>query len=141
MDRLLMYRKMHALLKEVGIESSKSALLEGYGVEHTNALSDAELKHLVDRLAQMKEAKMDYGDAEKKHWRSNVLTLCNKYGVYVTNDNWTDVNKLLLQKRVAGKLLYEMSKEELQAACLRLRSILSKRQKVQDHEKQLTLKN
>jgi hypothetical protein len=141
MDRLQMYRKMHALLKELGIESSKLALLEGYGVEHTNKLTDDDLKHLMDRLVNMKEERNNFLDSEKKRWRSNVLTLCNKYGVYVTNDDWTRVNKLLLNKRVLGKLLYEMTKEELQECCLRLRVILSKRSDRQDLEKELALQN
>jgi hypothetical protein len=141
MDRLSLYKKMHALLKQLGIESSKPALLEGYGVEHTNKLSDEDLQHLVYRLGKMQQEKADFLEADKKHWRSVVLTLCNKYGVYVTNNDWTEVNSLLLEKRVAGKMLYEMSKEELQSAALRLRVILTKRQQIQDHEKELALEN
>lgn len=141
MDRLRLYKKMHVLLNEIGIESSKTALLEGYGVEHTNQLSDEDLQHLVDRLIRMKEEKDNFQESEKKHWRSVVLTLCNKYGVYVTNNDWTEVNNLLLEKRVGGKLLYEMTKEELQMVALKLRMILAKRQQIQEHERELALEN
>jgi hypothetical protein len=141
MDRLQYYRKMHALLREIGIENSKPFLLEGYGVEHTKDLPDKDLMHLVDRLVKMKEEKMDHQNADKKHWRSVVLSILNKYGVYVTNNNWDDVNRLLLDPRVGGKIMYEMSKEELQAAAIRLRVILSKREEIQEIEKELSEQN
>lgn len=141
MDRLQSYRKMHALLKELGIEQAKRPLLEGYGVEHTNDLPDKDLKHLINRLQDMKEEKLKSLNDQKKHWMSNVLAVLNKYGIYVTNNDWTEVNRLLLDKRISGKLLYEMDKEELQKTAIRLHAVLSKRQKIQEEEKELAQQN
>lgn len=132
---------MHALLNEVGIMESKSSLLEGYGVEHTTELTDQDLVHLVDRLTNMKHKKESFQDADKKRWRSNLLSLLNKYGLYVTNDDWTQVNAFLLNKKIGGKILYEMNVEELQSTCLRLRIILSKRQQIMQHNDQLAKLN
>ena len=140
-ERLRLYQTMHVLLKEIGIVQSKGDLLAGYGVEHTNELTDDDLKHLVDRLVTMKEEKLYGIEKDKKHWRSVVLTLCNKYGVYVTNNDWRAVNALLLQPTIAGKVMYEMSKEELQEAALRLRVILGKRKEVQEIEEELSIQN
>ena len=141
MDRNSHYRKMHALLKDIGIESSKPFLLEGYGVEHTNELSDQDLMHLVDRLIKMKSEKNSFQDSEKKHWRSVILTLLNKYGIYVTNNDWSMVNQFLLQKKIGGKMLYEMSITEIQAACLRIRIILAKRKETNQEYNRLSQLN
>jgi hypothetical protein len=126
-DRRIQYRKMHVLLKELGIAESKPFLLEGYGVEHTNDLSDQDLVHLVDRLMDMWNERMNDFDQNKKKWRSNILSILNKYGVYVTNSDWTAVNRLLLDPRICGKLLYEMSIPEMQEVCVRLHIILKKK--------------
>jgi hypothetical protein len=141
MDRLLMYRKMHVLLREIGIETSKPYLLESYGALHTTELSDGDLQGLIDRLLAMREDKNSRHDEETKRWRSNLLTILNKYGIYASNNDWTAVNRILLNKRIAGKLLYEMNINELQQACVRLRIILSKRADRQDLEKDLALQN
>lgn len=140
-DRQFLYRKMHALLRELGIESSKQYILESYGVEHTNELSDADLQALVNRLVSMESEHGGWANRETRHWRSTLLSLLNKYGVYVTNEDWTDVNRVLLNKKIAGKLLYEMSIKEIQATCIRLRTILSKRQEVMEKNDRLAKLN
>jgi len=141
MDRLKKYRIMYGLLKEIGIENAKTSLLEGYRVEHTSDLTDEDLDHLIGRLRDMKVEKANTEANELKHWRSNLLSLLNKYGVYVTNNDWSAVNKLLLNKKVAGKVLYEMDKKELQDTCLRMRAILMKREQIQDEETELAFQN
>ena len=141
MERNLLYRKMHVLLKEIGIESSKPFLLEGYGVEHTNELSDQDLQHLVGRLIKMKNEKNSFQDAEKKHWRSVLLSLLNKYEIYVTNNDWSMVNQFLLQKKIGGKILYEMSITEIQQACLHIRIILAKRKETNQEYNRLSQLN
>jgi hypothetical protein len=138
MDRIPLYRKMHALLRELGIEKSKQALLEGYDVEHTCDLPDADLRHLVNRLSAMKENRFD---KDLKRWRSNALTLLNKYGVYVTNNDWTQVNNFLLQNKIAGALLYELNEKQLMELCIKLRVILQKRKDRQDYENSIAKRN
>lgn len=130
MDRNLLYRKMHALLRELRIEAAKGHILASYGVDHTNELTDEDLQHLVDRLEVMKVNRMNYEDQETRRWRSNLMNLLNRYGVYATADDWSHVNRFLLDKRVSGKLLYEMSLAELQQTCVRVRAIL----RVKEHQ-------
>ena len=132
---------MHALLREVGIENSKADLLEGYGVHHTTELTDHDLQHLVERLQEMKAEKLTWEGAERKKWRSNLMSLLNKYGVYVTNNDWSAVNHLLLDERVCGKIMYELSTEELMKVCIKLRSMLRKREEIQDIERKLAKLN
>ncbi len=132
---------MHLLLREVGIMNAKQDLLAGYGVNSAADLSDHDLLHLVNRLVEMRRTKFEDTDKPLRKWRSNVMTLCNKYGVYVTNDNWKDVNRLLLNKRISGKLLYEMNLEELKVTCIKLRAILMKKEIIQFNEQSLAKLN
>lgn len=135
-DRKLYIRKMHAILNELRISYSKEFLLSGYGVEHTTDLSDAQLEELVKCLEAMKtERNREYQDKARK-MRSEVLCLLNKYGIYNTNNDWTEVNNFLLQPRIAGKKLYELNLEELKALRAKLNSILSKQAKVKAAEQQ-----
>jgi len=126
MDRNFLYRKMYALIKELHLEKAKPGLLSGYGVEHTSELEDADLQDLVNRLDQMKHDKIFAAQAQEdvKHWRSTLLTLLNRYGVYSSPEDWSHINHFLLDKRVAGKLIYQMSIDELKATCVRMRAIL-----------------
>jgi len=115
---------MHALLRNLRIESAKPHILAGYGVDHTSELTDKDLDHLVKRLEQTRANRMNYEDQDMKHWRSILMNLLNRYGVYATADDWSHVNRFLLDKRVSGKLLFEMSLKELQQTCVRVRAIL-----------------
>lgn len=141
MDRNLMYRKMHAILRELGIQSAKPHILAGYGVDHTSELSDQDLQHLVDRLEEMKTNRMNYQDTELKHWRSVLMNLLNRYGVYATADDWNHVNRFLLDKRVSGKLLYEMNLQELKQCCVRVRAILKVKSEQKEKYERLTILN
>jgi hypothetical protein len=125
-QRNFLYAKMHAIIKELHLERAKPALLAGYGVEHTNQLSEADLKDLVKRLDEMQHDKIFAGssDPEVRRWRSTLLSLLNKYGVYGTSDDWSHINRFLLDPRVCGKLIYQMTIEELKATCVRVRAIL-----------------
>lgn len=141
MDRNFLYRKMHALLREMGIDSAKPHILSGYGVDHTSQLSDEDLLNLVDRLEQMKVNRSGTPDREIRHWRSVLMTLLNRYGVYGTADDWNHVNRFLLDKRVSGKLLYEMNLNELKACCVRVRAILKAKQAKKEKYERLAKMN
>lgn len=130
MDRKFYYRKMHVLLEHLGIEHSKQYLLEGYGVGHANELSDIDLEDIVNRLTSMLDAHAGRSAPELRRWRSILLSLLNKYGVYATNKDWSNVNRFLLNKKISGKLLYEMDIPEIQETCIRLRIIVSKREAI-----------
>lgn len=143
MERNFLYAKMHAIIKELHLERAKPGLLAGYGVAHTNELSDEDLQHLVDRLDQMQKDKLDAHNAipEIKHWRSVLLTLLNRYGVYSTPDDWSHINRVLMDKRVAGKLIYQMSIEELKATCVRMRAILRDQSSKIEKNERLAIQN
>lgn len=55
--------------------------------------------------------------------RSQVLAHLTKLGMYASPEDWTKVNRFLLQRRICGRLLYMLDTEELQALVRKLRAI------------------
>ena len=139
-DRTQQYRKIHAMLRELKLEHVKQFFLDGYGVESTKDLTDDNLVDFVSRLVVEKKKKETVTPAVKE-WRSNVLTLLTKYGVYKDNSSWAAVNRFLLEKRISGKLLYEHDLVELKILHRKLQSILAKREDVKTIEKHLATNN
>lgn len=60
-----------------------------------------------------------------KLYRSGVLTRLQKYGVDTTN--WTKVNAFLKQPKIAGKVIYELSIDELKLLIPKLESMITKK--------------
>ncbi len=65
-----------------------------------------------------------YTDPEKKKLRSNIMLRLQKHGIDTTH--WRNVNTFLLQPRIAGKMLFEMSVDEMKALIPKLEAILKK---------------
>jgi len=133
-------QQFHAIMSHMGIMDSKATMLGAYGVEHTTDLTDEQLDELVSRLVHMMNNRYSNNE-ELKKWRSNVLTMLNKYGIYTTNNDWSKVNTFLLDERISGKMLYELSVSELIALHRKLMAIMAKRQAIVDEEKRLAMEN
>jgi hypothetical protein len=139
-QRNKLYRKFHAMLDELGLRESKHDLLLGYGVDSTRFLSDSELIELVERVQNMKLQKLS-ADNRLRELRSQVLTILNQMSIYATNNDWSQINTFLLDNRVAGKLLYELTIYELEKLMPKLRSIAAKFKEKQETEKHLMIMN
>jgi hypothetical protein len=126
---------VHKLLWKLGATKSKTAFLEEYGVTSTTELNDEEIDHLIQRLQNSVDNRYN-SSKELRYWRSCALSLLNKCGVYVTNNDWDRVNNFMLDSRICGKLLYELTVDELKALCSKLRSIASKKE---SHDKQVLI--
>ena len=50
-----------------------------------------------------------------------------KLGMYALPEDWTKVNRFLLQRRICGRLLYMLDAQELQALVRKLRAIGDKK--------------
>ena len=118
---------VHRLLYKLGAIQNKADILSTYGVESTTELSDNEIDQLIYRL-KLSLFNRNEASPEVRKWRSNALTLITRCGIYNTNNDWSDVNRFMLDSRICGKLLYELSVEELKALCKKLRSIAHKKQ-------------
>ena len=128
------------MLNELGIAHSKESLLEGYGVESSKDLTEADFIHILNRLEEMKKQKKDVSQDVRK-LRSEILTMLTDMGIYKNNGDWQKVNSFLLDPRIAGKLMYEMTLEELKELKPRLYAIKDKWTTVQNKEKLLTQLN
>ena len=120
-------RKFHAVLAKEGMMEHKEALLAGYGVESTTELTIDMLKQLIARIELIRVN----DDPRLRAMRSELLTICNKMNIYVTNDDWSSVNHFFESPRIAGKRLNKLTLEELTALVPKMRSILAKHIKAQ----------
>jgi len=112
-------------------------LLAGYGEESTRDLSDKDLVHLSNRLANIKKTRNIDRDEGLRKGRSTILTILQEMGIYKGNHDWAKVNLYLKDPRISGKLLYEMNIAELDNLRVKLNSILSKNKKVVKKEQYL----
>ncbi len=117
-------RRFHALLAKTKMMYAKPAMLAGQGVESTKDLTSEQLDTLIDYLLDLVIGKNKDADKEVRTWRHKVLRMVAECGVN-TND-WNEVNAFLLDKRVAGKHLYEITDiEELKKLHRKLFNISS----------------
>jgi len=138
----VLIRNFHAALASQGIMENKVDILAAYGVESTTELTIDQLKEAlaVYSTGQRKTpAKAD--DPRVPAMRSEMLTICNKMGIYATNDDWSRVNEFFTNPRIAGKPLNRLSLEELTALVPKMRSILTKYEKKQREIERLKLGN
>ena len=117
----------HAILSNLGLKDSKADILAGYGVESSKDLSHAQMEELIASLKKMQKAKEEPSKATRQK-RSAVLDLLTKLGIYKDNNDWQQVNKYLLDKRIAGKLMYDMTDKELDALIRKLTAIHKKQE-------------
>ncbi|MBQ5582004.1 MAG: hypothetical protein IIU68_01465 [Bacteroidales bacterium] len=88
---------------------------------HLSQMKADEYNELCDAL-EGRYNKTAYEQQIKKA-RSAVLLRVGRLGIN-TIDNWDEVNAFLLSPKIAGKLLYEMSVEEMKALVKKLEAIL-----------------
>jgi len=133
-------QQLHRILLKINAVDCKKDILSQYHVTSSKDLTDKDLDQLISRMQSGAENRYTTCP-EVKRWRSNALVHLNKYGKYVTNDDWTQVNEFLLDKRVAGKLLYEMNLPELKALVKKLYQMTQKRKDKQVKEVFLAMNN
>jgi len=120
-------RVAHALMYKAGALPNKRDILAGYGVESSKDLTDRQMDELIERLKEA-VSKRKTTPPDVRQWRSNVMTMLNKCGVYADQNDWQRVNKFLLDKRIAGKLLYEMTVPEMKELHRKLASVARKKE-------------
>lgn len=135
--RIDLLRKFHALLRELKLSDQKEAILEGYGYESTRDLPLDLLEDAINRLVTLR----DGTKSDTRKLRSSVLCLLQSLGIYENKNSWARVNEYLLQPRIAGKLLYQMTDQELIDLRVKLNSILSKQEKTINQERKLAINN
>ncbi|MPL87610.1 hypothetical protein SDC9_33611 [bioreactor metagenome] len=115
-------RRLRAMWVKQGIDQYRDAILQEYGVSSTADLNLQQLDELIDRFSNKTEV-----TTHTRTLRSDVMVTLDRLGVYVDNGDWQRVNAFLMQPRIAGKLLYQMSDDELLALNRKLRAMLAKK--------------
>lgn len=118
----VLIRNFHAALANQGIMDHKESILAGYGVESTTELTIDQLKEVVAAYSTGPRHKRADDPADVRSLRSDILTVLNKLGIYAINNDWHSVNEYCMKH--AGKMLYQMNKEELLKARKQFNSIL-----------------
>jgi len=118
-------RQLRALWIKQGIDQYRDAILEPYGVGSTADLNDAQLDELINRYDPGALAK-SAATPEIRALRSELLGICQQMGIYQTNNDWGKVNAFFMNKKIAGKMLWQLGEPELLMLRRKLHSILGK---------------
>lgn len=116
-------RRIRAIWIKLGIDQYRDAILESYDVTSTADLNIQQLDELIDRYSNQPPA-----SEHVRRQRAALLALLNKLGIYTTNGDWAAVNAYLMNPRIAGKLMFNMSSDEMNVLEKKLRSILAKKE-------------
>lgn len=136
------FEKFYALLKRmtgVDMEKVKESLVWQFSGLRTYSLREMTEEEYMEMIQHMENViAQKTNERVIKKLRSGILHRLQKHGVDTTS--WDAVNRFLLNPRVAGKLLFEMSVEEMQALTGKLEAILAKdRKKQQDINRLMAL--
>ncbi len=132
-------RRFHAALAARGVMSHKGDIISAYGVGHTTELSIDQLKELLVKYSTQTREKRADDPARIRALRSDLLTICQKMDIYATNDDWTKVNDFFMKH--TGKLLYDLTEDELVKARKQFNSILDWHAKKQNELNKLSKLN
>jgi len=121
--RKMNLQSLMGILAGLGIIESRQIILERFGLESMTQLSDGQIEQLIDHFGN--GPKRQVGDDTRK-LRSDVMSIITRIGVYQTNKDWKKVNAFLLDKKIAGALLFELDNDQLSTLARKLRSIEGK---------------
>lgn len=120
--KALLIKKLHILLKALGLEADKESIYSGYGVSSSKDMTLEELKELVTTLEKRADQPQQVKDDERKLLISNCLTIITgvKWIGY-PNGAWDEINNLVRSNHIGmGKTLNQMNAEELKSCRKRL---------------------
>lgn len=103
-------RLFHVLLASLHMMQAKEHLLEAYNVSSTLDLSEQQLDELIAYLKGLQTGKPENVSEDVKTWRHKCLRVMSDI---INTQDWQAVNKFMMDKRIAGKHLYELNLDEL----------------------------
>ena len=114
-------RLFNTLLAKTHQMSAKQYILEGQGVNSTTELSEKQLDWLIDWASDILANKRTDADRDVREWRHKCLRMIALCGV--DTQDWNKVNAFMLNKRICGKHLYELTTEELMTLHRKLHNV------------------
>jgi hypothetical protein len=134
---------IHVLLHKTNMRAHKEDLLSGYGVSSVTELSDTDIDALTERLQTLADTVKSNASASIRKQRSNVIIAAENYlGFRILGaDAWGVFNKLLLNPKICGKMMWELNETELKALHQKLRSMGRKKQTKITNENRVAVQN
>lgn len=114
-------RAFHALLAKNMMLEAKGYMLESYGVHSSLELGESALDELISRLRRILGEKETDINKNVRQLRHKCLRIMSEIGI--NTQDWEQVNKFMLNPRVAGKHLYALDENGLRALRLKLYAI------------------
>lgn len=114
-------QKFNILLHYGHLMEAKPHILAGYGAESTKDLTEKQLDELIIRVQAIINKKQTEGDQLTRQWRHKCLRMMHECGV--DTHDWEAVNAFCMDKRIAGKHLYELTTDELQVLHRKLHNV------------------
>ena len=103
-------QSLHMLLVHNHMIQAKQHILAVYGAERIRDLDEHDLDECIERMMIIGEERYHKNNPEIRHWRHKCLRAMSSF---VNTQDWNNVNSFMLNPRVAGKHLYELSLDEL----------------------------
>lgn len=112
----------HVLLAAAGIREHKETILEPFGVTSVTDLLEPQLDSVLSRLQEMPTAKKADVPLSIRRLRSSVIMAAEGYmGVKINGmAAWERLNALMMNPKIAGKMLWEMDEAELKKTHIKL---------------------
>ena len=125
MERSKKNSLFHVLLHQSGIRAHKDALLEPFGVESVTDLKEADLDTLIARLTTAVTYKKADTTKAVRSLRSKVLLAAESYmNIKIASpEAWNRFNALMMDKRIMGKMLWEMDEKDLKTVHKKLQKL------------------
>lgn len=126
-ERCAKVRRINTLMSACRLIPNREDILALWNARSFDELTDAEVVELQAYMELAHRAKTTPAPEAIRRLRSQVLAHLTKIGMYASPEDWTKVNRFLLQKRICGRLLYMLDADELRALVRKLRAIHDKR--------------
>ncbi len=126
-DKKNAIRRLHAAMANTGDSYIKDEIKQVYGVRSTTEMSEYEINEAIRVINARTGYYQALRNEDMRLWRSKILSALQSMGIYAHEGDFGTVNAFLTDRRVAGKLLYEMSFDELKA-CYRRIQMIKKRE-------------
>lgn len=125
-EREARIKRIKTLISACRLRANRADIFALWGVGSPEELNDAQLLECGQFMEVAYRGKTTVPSGSVRRLRSLAMTLINRAGKYATPDDWSEVNRFLLQRKVCGRLLYMLAEPELEALIRKLRAIADK---------------
>ncbi len=114
-------QRFNILLRTGHMTNAKEYILGSYNVNSTTELTEKQLDDAILRVQRIIDEKFEPKDLQMRELRHKCLRMVAACGV--DTQDWKAVNAFMLDKRIAGKHLYELSIPELNSLQRKLHAV------------------